>query len=88
MLHHAKACCARRARCCAQSEADEVPTALPAGVEDILDELSKEEGIREVTLGRQAVSAGTVSQVGGCEGRRVGGREGGRAGRGGRGGRP
>lgn len=45
-----------------------VPTSVPSGVEDILDELSKEEGVKEVTLGRQAVSAGSVSQVGGRAG--------------------
>lgn len=45
-----------------------MPANVPGGVEDILDELSKEEGISQVTLGRQAVSAGTVSQVRGGAG--------------------
>ena len=40
-----------------------VPTSVPSGVEDILDELSKEEGIQEVVLGRQADVQHTVSQV-------------------------
>ncbi|GAB4814294.1 hypothetical protein N2152v2_001340 [Parachlorella kessleri] len=44
------------------AEAKSAPTSVPSGVEDILDELSKEEGVAQVTLGRQAVSAGTVSQ--------------------------
>lgn len=39
-----------------------VPTTVPAGVEDILNELSKEEGITEVTLGRRVEEKRTVSQ--------------------------
>lgn len=39
-----------------------VPANIPSGVEDILDELSKEDGVREVTLGRCVEEKRTVSQ--------------------------
>lgn len=40
----------------------EVPVTMPQGVEDILDELSNENGIEEVTLGRRVEERRTVSQ--------------------------
>lgn len=40
----------------------EVPATMPQGVEDILDELSNENGIEEVTLGRRVEERRTVSQ--------------------------
>jgi len=39
-----------------------VPVSIPQGVEDILDELSKEPGVGEVTLGRRVEERRTVSQ--------------------------
>jgi len=39
-----------------------VPVAIPQGVEDILNELSSENGIEEVTLGRRVEERRTVSQ--------------------------
>lgn len=39
-----------------------VPVAMPQGVEDILNELSSESGIEEVTLGRRVEERRTVSQ--------------------------
>lgn len=41
---------------------DIVPVAMPQGVEDILNELSNEKGIDEVTLGRRVEERRTVSQ--------------------------
>jgi predicted RNA-binding protein with RPS1 domain len=41
---------------------DIVPVAIPQGVEDILNELSGEAGINEVTLGRRVEERRTVSQ--------------------------
>ena len=41
---------------------DGVPVDMPQGVEDILDELSKESGVKEVTLGRRVEERRTVSQ--------------------------
>lgn len=41
---------------------DNVPVAMPQGVEDILNELSNENGIDEVTLGRRVEERRTVSQ--------------------------
>lgn len=40
----------------------QVPVAIPQGVEDILNELSEESGIEEVTLGRRVEERRTVSQ--------------------------
>lgn len=40
----------------------EVAVVMPQGVEDILDELSKERGVGEVTLGRRVEERRTVSQ--------------------------
>jgi hypothetical protein len=47
----------------ATASMDEVPTAVPSGVEDILDELSKDAGVKSVTLGRRVKEQRTVSQV-------------------------
>ena len=41
---------------------DVVPTAIPQGVEDILNELAGERGVDEVTLGRRVEERRTVSQ--------------------------
>ena len=41
---------------------EQVPVAVPQGVEDILNELSGEQGIEEVTLGRRVEERRTVSQ--------------------------
>ena len=41
---------------------DVVPTAIPQGVEDILNELVGERGVDEVTLGRRVEERRTVSQ--------------------------
>ena len=44
---------------------ESVPTAVPAGLDDILQALSRQEGVTGVELGRCVEEKRTVSQVGG-----------------------
>lgn len=39
-----------------------VPATIPSGVQDVLEELSKEDGVKEVNLGRRVEEQRTVSQ--------------------------
>ena len=47
---------------------ESVPTAVPAGLDDILQALSRQEGVTGVELGRCVEEKRTVSQVGGSVG--------------------